>query len=87
VVTLPPTAARSRNCRCCACGLQDALIYVTTLMVHDVLADEDRSDELTAEDRRRLTPLFRAARRPRGEVKLDMKAGWCSATRLGWTGH
>ena len=38
--------------------LQAALVYVNTLMVQDVLADQTWTDRLTAEDRRGLTPLF-----------------------------
>ncbi len=38
--------------------LQAALVYVNTLMVQDVLADETWTGRLTAEDRRGLTPLF-----------------------------
>jgi hypothetical protein len=38
--------------------LQAALVYVNTLMVQDVLADQPRADRLTAEDKRGLTPLF-----------------------------
>jgi hypothetical protein len=43
-------------------------------MVHDVLADEDRSDELTGEDTRRADSAVLGARQPHGEVKLDMTA-------------
>ena len=52
--------------------LQTALVYVNTLMVQDVLADEAWADRLTAEDRRALTPLFWAHVAPYGEVRLDM---------------
>jgi hypothetical protein len=38
--------------------LQAALVYVNTLMVQDVLADQMWADRLTAEDTRGLTPLF-----------------------------
>jgi len=50
--------------------LQAALVYVNTLMVQDVLADQTWTDRLTAEDRRGLTPLFWA--HVYGEVRLDM---------------
>ena len=52
--------------------LQAALVYVNTLMVQDVLADETWADRLTAEDKRGLTPLFWAHVAPYGEVRLDM---------------
>ena len=52
--------------------LQAALVYVNTLMVQDVLADEMWADRLTAEDRRGLTPLFWAHVAPYDEVRLDM---------------
>ena len=44
----------------CLRVLQTALVYVNTLMVQDVLADDAWSTALTNEDRRALTPLFRA---------------------------
>jgi TnpA family transposase/integrase len=52
----------------CLCILQAALVYVNTLMVQDVLADEMWADRLTAEDKRALTPLFWAHVAPYGEV-------------------
>ena len=52
--------------------LQAALVYVNTLMVQDVLADEMWAHRLTAEDKRGLTPLFWAHVDPYGEVRLDM---------------
>ncbi|MEV4481758.1 Tn3 family transposase [Micromonospora coxensis] len=42
----------------CLRVLQAALVYVNTLMVQDVIADEDGSAHLTDADRRGLTPLF-----------------------------
>ena len=42
----------------CLRVLQTALVYVNTLMVQDVLADDAWSTALTNEDRRALTPLF-----------------------------
>jgi hypothetical protein len=53
--------------------LQTALVYVNTLMVQDVLADDAWSTALTNEDRRALTPLFWAHVAPYGEIKLDMR--------------
>ena len=56
----------------CVRILQAALVYLNTLMVQDVLADQTWADRLTAEDRRGLTPLFSAHVAPCGEVRLDM---------------
>jgi hypothetical protein len=52
--------------------LQASLVYVNTLMLQDVLADNTWSGQLTPEDRRGLTPLFWQHVLPYGEVKLDM---------------
>ncbi|WP_245633092.1 transposase [Luteipulveratus mongoliensis] len=41
----------------CLRVLQSALVYVNTLMVQDVLADEDWLNRMTPTDRRGLTPL------------------------------
>jgi hypothetical protein len=35
-----------------------ALVYVSTLLLQDVLAEHDWTELLTPEDRRGLTPLF-----------------------------
>ncbi len=56
----------------CLRVLQCALVYVNTLMLQDVLADQEWADALTQEDRRGLTPLFWTHVAPYGEVKLDM---------------
>ena len=58
----------------CLRVLQTALVYVNTLMVQDVLADDAWSTALTTEDRRALTPLFWAHVAPYGEIKLDMRS-------------
>jgi hypothetical protein len=58
----------------CLRVLQAALVYVNTLMVQDVLADEDWAAQLTEADRRGLTPLFWTHVAPYGEVKLDMSS-------------
>ena len=58
----------------CLRVLQTALVYVNTLMVQDVLADDAWSTTLTNEDRRALTPLFWAHVAPYGEIKLDMRS-------------
>ena len=54
--------------------LQAALVYVNTLMLQDVLAEDAWAEMLTTEDRRGLTPLFWQHVLPYGEVKLDMTA-------------
>jgi hypothetical protein len=54
--------------------LQAALVYVNTLMLQDVLAEDAWAELLTPEDRRGLTPLFWQHVLPYGEVKLDMAA-------------
>ena len=56
----------------CLRVLQCALVYINTLMLQDVIADDDWGETLTAEDRRGLTPLFWTHIAPYGEVKLDM---------------
>ena len=62
--------------------LQAALVYVNTLMLQDVLAEERWTGILTPEGRRGLTPLFWHHVLPCGEVKLDMTGPdkWVSAT-------
>ncbi len=54
----------------CLRVLQAALVYVNTLMVQDVLAED--LVELTPADRRGLTPLFWSNIAPYGEVRLNM---------------
>jgi TnpA family transposase len=54
--------------------LQAALVYVNTLMLQDVLAEEEWAGMLGPADRRGLTPLFWKHVRPYGEVRLDMGA-------------
>jgi hypothetical protein len=48
--------------------LQAALVYVNTLMLQDVLADETWSELLGEADRRGLTPLFWQHLRPYGSA-------------------
>ena len=62
--------------------LQASLVYLNTLMLQDVLADEAWSGLLGEADRRGLTPLFWQHVRPYGEVRLDMG----SRLRIGGTG-
>ncbi len=56
----------------CLRVLQAALVYVNTLMVQDVLADDDWATTLTHADRRGLDPLFWTHVAPYGGVRLDM---------------
>ncbi|GAA0919818.1 hypothetical protein Vau01_122730 [Virgisporangium aurantiacum] len=56
----------------CLRVLQSALVYVNTLMLQHVLADDDWADALTVEDRRGLTPLFWTHVAPYGKVELRM---------------
>nr|WP_308203826.1 Tn3 family transposase [Frankia gtarii] len=56
----------------CLRVLQAALVYVNTLMVQDILYDDDWATALTDVDRRGLTPLFWTHVSPYGEVRLDM---------------
>jgi len=58
----------------CLWILQAALVYVNTLMLQDVLAEDQWTQLLTPEDRRGLTPLFWQHVLPYGEVKFDMTA-------------
>jgi TnpA family transposase len=54
--------------------LQASLVYVNTLMLQDVLAEDAWADQLTPADRRGLTPLFWSHVRPYGEVRLDLES-------------
>lgn len=54
--------------------LQASLVYVNTLMLQDVLAEDDWAGLLTPADRRGLTPLFWTHVRPYGEVRLDLES-------------
>jgi len=56
--------------------LQAALVYVNTLMVQDVLADDDWAQQLTGADRRGLTPLFWTHVAPTAKCRIrDRGAG------------
>jgi len=52
--------------------LQISMVYINTLMVQDVLKDDDWLKQLTTEDYRGLTPLFYSHVEPYGTLKLDM---------------
>lgn len=56
----------------CLRVLQSALVYVNTLMVQDVLADDEWADRMTDVDHRGLTPLFWTHIASYGEVRLNM---------------
>jgi TnpA family transposase len=56
----------------CLRVLQSALVYVNTLMVQDVLADDEWTGRMTDVDHRGLTPLFWTHVAPYGEVRLNM---------------
>ncbi|WP_206050665.1 Tn3 family transposase [Nocardioides speluncae] len=56
----------------CLRVLQSALVYVNTLMVQDVLADDEWANRMTNVDHRGLTPLFWTHVKPYGEVRLNM---------------
>ncbi|NOR67022.1 MAG: Tn3 family transposase [Woeseiaceae bacterium] len=57
--------------------LQNSLVYINTLMLQQVLAEEAWEDRLTREDLRGVTPLFYGHINPYGLFPLDM------GTRLG----
>ena len=52
--------------------LQASLVYINTLMLQEILGEAGRIEQLTAADRRGLTPLFWTHIKPYGEVRLDM---------------
>jgi TnpA family transposase len=52
--------------------LQISMVYINTLMVQDVLKDDNWLKRLTTEDYRGLTPLFYGHVEPYGTLKLDM---------------
>ena len=52
--------------------LQISLVYVNTLMVQELLADDEWMKRLTKEDYRGLTPLFYSHVNPYGILRLDM---------------
>jgi TnpA family transposase len=52
--------------------LQISMVYINTLMIQDVLKDDDWLKRLTTEDYRGLTPLFYGHVEPYGTLKLDM---------------
>jgi Tn3 transposase DDE domain len=51
-----------------------AMVYVNTLMLHDVLAEDEWSQLLASEDYRGLTPLTWAHVAMHGEFKLNMNS-------------
>jgi TnpA family transposase len=67
----------------CLRVLQAALVYVNTLMVQDIIADDEWAAQLTDADRRGLTPLFWTHVAPYGEIKLDMTSRLASSRARG----
>ncbi len=65
----------------CLRTLQASLVFVNTLMLQDVLAEEAWSALLTPADRRGLSPLFWQHVRPYGEVTLDLGSRLSIGTR------
>jgi hypothetical protein len=53
--------------------LQICLVYVNTLMIQSVLAQEDWRYRLTARDLQAITPLIFGHVNPYGLFRLDMK--------------
>ena len=53
--------------------LQISLVYMNTLMIQQVLADDTWWERMTPEDLRALTPLIYAHINPYGTFELDMK--------------
>ena len=53
--------------------LQNALVLVNTMMLDRVLLENDRFDQLSAEDYRALTPLFTVNVNPYGDFNLDLE--------------
>ena len=54
--------------------LQNSLVYINTLMLQQVLAEQAWENRLTKEDRRGVTPLFYGHINPYGIFPLDMAA-------------
>ena len=54
--------------------LQNAMVYINTLMIQQTLARPDWANRLTAPDRRALTPLIWEHINPYGRFELDMTA-------------
>lgn len=53
--------------------LQNSLVHMNTLMIQQVLTDEEWYQRLTSADWRGLTPLFHTHVNPYGIVRLDMR--------------
>ncbi|MFI8952197.1 Tn3 family transposase [Streptomyces sp. NPDC053750] len=54
--------------------LQSALVYVNTLLLQDILSEEEWQKRLTDADRRALSPLFWTHVNPYGRFELDMNS-------------
>ncbi|MFZ0254688.1 MAG: Tn3 family transposase, partial [Gammaproteobacteria bacterium] len=64
--------------------LQNSLVYINTLMLQQVLAEEAWEDRLTREDLRGVTPLFYGHINPYGIFPLDMSARLGIEEVTGW---
>jgi TnpA family transposase len=53
--------------------VQISLVYINTLMIQQVLADQSWLDRMTPDDWRALTPLIYAHINPYGTFELDMQ--------------
>jgi hypothetical protein len=54
--------------------LQSALVHVNTLLLQQIFAEPEWSEQMTHEDRRALSPLFGTHVNPYGRFVLDMDA-------------
>ena len=54
--------------------LQSCLVYVNTLMIQNVLGEQNLFDRMTTRDLAALTPLFTKHINPYGRLELDMEA-------------
>jgi hypothetical protein len=54
--------------------LQNSLVYINTLMLQQVVAEQAWEERLTRHDRRGITPLFYGHINPYGIFPLDMRA-------------
>lgn len=58
----------------CLHATQAAMVYINTLMIQDVLAEDEWSEIFTSEDYRGLTPLIWSHVAMHGEFKLNMNS-------------
>jgi hypothetical protein len=67
--------------------LQVALVYVNTLMLQAVLAEEEWMARMADEDFRALTPLIHSHVNPYSTFELDMKSGCLLTCRWRFWSH